>query len=261
MKVALHSNVTGITYLQYSSTIITFILLFLGFSWEWWVLSIFVYYLTGCLGITITFHRYLTHRSFKMPKILEYLFSFFGAMGGTGSSIGWAAVHNAHHKYSDTEKDPHSPHILGLKMMLSRYNYDFNFWDARFLLRDKFHVFLHNYYYLIMLIWASTLLVIDYRLFLFGFVVPQFLQIWASNISNYANHIWGYSNYDTGEGSKNTWWVSAITWGEGWHNNHHSEPWKYTFQHRWWEIDVSAYTIYLICILTGNKASLSNSKY
>lgn len=261
MKNIFHSNVSGITYLQYISTAITLPLLFLGFSWEWWALATFMYYVTGCLGITITFHRYITHKSFKMPRILEYIFSFFAAMGGTGSSIGWAAVHNAHHQYSDTDRDPHSPHTLGLKMMLSKYRYDFKLWDARSLIHDKFHVFLHTYYYLIMLAWAALLFFIDYKLFLFAFIVPQFLQIWASNISNYANHIWGYRNYSTNEGSKNTWWVSAITWGEGWHNNHHAEPWTYTFQRRWWEIDISAYTIYLICLATGNRQSLYNSKY
>jgi stearoyl-CoA desaturase (delta-9 desaturase) len=63
------------------------------------------------------------------------------------------------------------------------------------------------------------------------------------------------------DNSTNTWWISAITWGEGWHNNHHAEPWTYTFQRKWWEFDVSAYTIYVICLLAGTKSSLYNSKY
>lgn len=255
------SSVTGITKMQYVTTAIALCLPFFGFDWYWWLISVGVYYLTGCLGITITFHRYLTHRSFKMPKALEYLFSFFGSMGGTGSPIGWIAVHNAHHRYSDKQGDPHSPHTLGLKMLLSKYDYDFKLRDAKFLLGSKFHIFLHEYYYLIMLIWAGLLFAIDIKLFLFVFIVPAFFQIWASNISNYANHKYGYKNYPTTDGSTNTWWVSAITWGEGWHNNHHAEPWEYTFQRKWWEFDISAYTIYLICILSGTKQSLYNAKY
>lgn len=257
-----HSNVSGITLLQLLSTVVTLMLLYIGFSWQWWALSVFVYYLTGCVGITITFHRYLTHRSFKMPKWCEYLFSFFGAIGGTGSTIGWMAVHNAHHKYSDLPGDPHNPHLIGPKMLLSKYEYDFKVLHSKNLIRDKFHIFLHQYYYLILAIWALILFTIDYRLGLFGFVVPVFLQIWTSNISNYANHMWGYRNYpEMQDTSKNTWWVSMITWGEGWHNNHHAEPWTYTFQRKWWEFDISAYTIYVICLLSGTKDSLYNSKY
>lgn len=256
-----HSNVTGITILQIVSTIVTLSLIFMNFDWQWWVLSIFVYYLTGCLGITITFHRYITHRSFKMPKLCEYLFSFFGAVGGTGSTIGWMAVHNAHHRFSDMPGDPHNPHIIGPKMLLSKYEYDFKLLHSKYLLRDKFHVFLHQYYYLILLVWACLLMAVDYRVFLFGFIVPIFLQIWTSNISNYANHMYGYRNYSVSDSSTNTWWVSALTWGEGWHNNHHAEPWTYTFQRKWWELDISAYTIYFICLISGTKESLYNSKY
>jgi len=257
----LYSNVSSIKILQLISTVITLYLMTLQFNLYWWLLSFFVYFLTGCLGITITYHRYLSHKAFKMPKVFEYLFSMFGALGGTGSTIGWLAVHNVHHKFSDKDKDPHSPHLLGPKLLLTNYNYKFNPLDAKLLLRDKFHIILHQYYNLILLIWAFLLLAINYKLFLFAFIVPVCFQIWASNISNYANHMFGYQNYETGEGSKNTWWVSAITWGEGWHNNHHAEPWHYSFQRKWWEIDISGYVIYLIVILTGNKKSLYNSKY
>lgn len=256
-----YSNVLSIKILQILTTIVTICLIFYGFEIEWWALSIFVYFCTGCLGITITYHRYLAHKAFKMPKVFEYLFSLFGAFGGTGSTIGWLAVHNVHHKFSDLDKDPHSPHLLGLRLLLTNYNYKFNPRDAKPLLRDKFHIFLHQYYNLILLIWALFLFALDYKLLLFVFIVPICFQIWASNISNYANHMFGYQNIKTGEGSKNTWWVSAITWGEGWHNNHHAEPWNYSFQKKWWEIDISGYIIYLLVILTGNRKSLYNSKY
>jgi len=256
-----YSTVNGITKLQYVATVITVATMFAGFEWYWWIASIGAYFLTGCLGVTITFHRLLSHRSFSMPKSMEYIFSFLGAMGGTGSTIGWIAVHNAHHKHSDTDHDPHNPHIIGASMLLSKYRYIFNLRDAKSLIKDKFHMFLHRYYYIIMIIWAGLLCLINIKLFLFCFIVPAFLQIWASNISNYANHLVGYRNYNTSDNSQNTWWVSVITWGEGWHNNHHAEPWMYTFQRRWWEIDISGYVTYLICILTGNRASLYNSKY
>lgn len=256
-----YSNVSTIKYLQITSTITSIFLMFQGFEYYWWLLSIFVYFCTGCLGITITYHRYIAHKSFKMPRALEYLFSFFGAIGGTGSTIGWLAVHNMHHKFSDLDKDPHSPHTLGLRMLLTNYNYKFNPLDARSLLRDSFHVFLHQYYNLILLGWAIFLLLLDIKFFFFVFIVPTCIQIWASNLSNFFNHISGYSNFNTNDNSKNTWWISLITWGEGWHNNHHAEPWKYTFQKHWWELDISAYVIFIIVCLTNNKESLQNSKF
>lgn len=152
-----YSNVSSIKIYQILTTIVTACLVFNNFEIEWWALSIFVYFCTGCLGITITYHRYLAHKAFKMPKVFEYLFSIFGAFGGTGSTIGWLAVHNVHHKFSDLDKDPHSPHLLGLRLLLTNYNYKFNPRDAKPLLRDKFHIFLHQYYNLILLIWALFL--------------------------------------------------------------------------------------------------------
>jgi len=252
-----YSTATGIAITQKLFTLIILGVLFLvAVPSQWWLLSIFVYFLTGCLGITITFHRYLTHKSFSMPKWMEYLFSFFAAMGGTGSSIGWVAVHKTHHRESDTELDPHSPHTRGLKLLLSSYKYEFNHWDSRRLLEDKFHLYLHAYYYIIFIIWGALLFLIDWKIGIFGFIVPVTIQIWISNLSNWGNHLFGYKNYDTDDHSKNTWWLALLAWGEGWHNNHHAQPWHYSFQRKWWEFDISAYTIQLICLLTGNWTDL-----
>ena len=95
MKDIFRANTSYFPYIQAIATAMIVYMLFFAPSAEWWLLSLAVYFLTGCLGITITFHRYLTHNSFKFRyKWMEYLFTFFGAIGGTGSSIGWVAVHN-----------------------------------------------------------------------------------------------------------------------------------------------------------------------
>ena len=83
------------------SIILLSYLIIFDYSWLWLIAGLLGYFLTGCLGITLTFHRYLSHRSFKIQRWLEYLFTFFGCMGGTGSSIGWVAIHRQHHKHSD----------------------------------------------------------------------------------------------------------------------------------------------------------------
>lgn len=255
-----YSNVKGIMLTQLLFTLFSiFGLVYFG-SLEWILLSIFVYYLTGCVGITITFHRYLSHKSFSMPKFLEYLFSFFGSMGGTGSAIGWVAVHKAHHRYSDKEGDPHCPKTLRWRIFVSNYSYDFKPLHVRKLLRDKFHVFIHRYYYPIFVAWGLFLFLLDWKIGFYGFIVPVAIQIWASNISNWGNHTVGYRNYNTNDNSKNTWWISALTWGEGWHNNHHAKPGVYTFQHKWWEFDISGYTILLIALFTGRLNNLKKLK-
>lgn len=247
-----------IFYSQVVFTIVTIAALFMGYGWEYWLASVGVYFLTGCLGVTVTYHRFLSHRSFSMPKWLEYPFSLLAALGGTGSSIGWVLIHKLHHKYSDRDGDPHSPHN-GYKTLFSLYTYKINLYSARNLLKSKFHLFLHQYYYLILLAWALFLLAFGVDVLLFGFIVPVAIQIWTSNISNYGNHMWGYRNFKTNENSRNTWWIAAITWGEGWHNNHHARPGSYTFKLKWWEFDVSGAVIYIIALLTGRRHTLRKS--
>jgi len=246
-----YSNVKGIVITQILFAVLSAVGLYIAFDANWLILSLLVYFVSGCLGITVTYHRYLTHKSFKMPQWCIYLFSFFGAMGGTGSTLGWLSVHRTHHKYSDKDGDPHSPHNAGWKIIFGKYNYNFNPMDAKSVLRDKFHVTLHRYYYLIFVIWGLALFAIDPYLGLYGFIIPVTLQTWISNVTNWANHSTGYTNFNTSDNSKNTWWISALNWGDGWHNNHHARPGSYTFQHKWWEIDISAYAIRLICLLSG----------
>lgn len=210
------------------------------------MLSLFVYFLTGCLGITITFHRYLSHKSFKMSKPMEYLLSILGALGGTGSPLGWVAVHKHHHKYSDRAGDPHSPRQYGWRILFSTYKFEFDKWQVRHLICDPFHLALHNYYHLWILLWAGALWFISAKLLIFGFIVPVTIQLWASNLSNWGNHLFGYRNFATPEYSTNAWWLAAITWGEGWHNNHHRYPNRWNFRHKWWEIDISSWVIRLL---------------
>ena len=118
------STTTSIAVWYLPSLLITLWLLFTqDHSSIWWLASVGMYFITGCLGITITFHRYLTHRSFSMPLWMEKLFTLFGCMGGTGSSIGWVAVHKNHHRYADRPGDPHSPVTQGFSLFYA--NYDF----------------------------------------------------------------------------------------------------------------------------------------
>ena len=248
MKDIFRANTSYFPYIQAVSTATFIYMLFQAVPLQWWLLSIAMYFLTGCLGITITFHRYLTHKSFKFRyKWMEYLFSFFGAIGGTGSSIGWVAVHNEHHKNADQPGDPHAPHNGFWNVIIPKYDFDMNKWAVRRLITNKFHLVLHNYYYLILLVWLALLFLIGgYNVLIFAGIIPVAFQIWASVLSNYGNHSRGYRNFTRKEYRRATGWLSAITWGEGWHNNHHAQPGKWNFQYKWWEIDPSAWVIRLV---------------
>ncbi len=238
------SNTKIFPYIQIPFTLATLFLATQGFGLKWWGLSVFVYFLTGCLGITVTFHRLLTHRAFYMPRWLEYFFSWFGAMGGTGSSVGWVAIHNEHHHHADRPGDPHSPEISGWRVLFPNYTFDLNKWSVRNLIIDPYHKALHDFYHVWLVLWAIALFAIDYRLGLFGFVAPVTIQIWSSVISNYVNHSIGYRNFETLEHSTNNGWVAALTWGEGWHNNHHRYPARWSFRVKWWEFDPSGMMIW-----------------
>lgn len=221
------------------------------FSYWWFIVSLFMYFLTGCIGITVTFHRYLSHKSYDSPKWFQRFGSICGSLGGTGSPIGWRGVHIQHHRYSDHDGDPHSPKTRGLKMFLTTYPFHMSKFAMKDMITDPFQRTIHEYYTLILAIWAVVLLLIDIKLFLFVFVVPIAIQVTLSNLSNYFNHHkhWGcYRDYDTDDDSYNSTWLGLLTWGEGLgHNKHHAEPWNpYYGGDRWWEFDPSYWVIQLV---------------
>lgn len=216
---------------------------------NWIFGTLVMYFFTGCLGITLTFHRYLSHNSFKMHPALEYLFTFFGSVGGTGSSIGWVGVHQQHHLHSDQHGDPHSPKLYGWRIFFPSYTFVINKWRMRRLVTNRFHIFIHEYYLAVLIAWGLLIYAVSgLNGLVFLFVGPIVMQIWISVLSNFANHqeSIGYRNFDTKEDSNNCWWLALLTWGEGWHNNHHRHPHRSTFAVKWWEIDVTGLVVSLV---------------
>lgn len=209
-----------------------------------WFYVFFTYFLFSCLGITITFHRFLTHKSFKFKYVfLEKLFILLGSLAGTGSALGWVAIHRHHHKHSDSKNDVHGP-VRGWKNYVADYDDKVNYILVKDLISNKYILTLHNYGLLVLLIYYVFLLLLGgfNAVALFGFI-PQTLTNIISALCNWFSHKTGYVTYNTGDNSKNTWWLSIITWGDSWHNNHHAKPWLYSFSHKWWEIDISGIII------------------
>jgi stearoyl-CoA desaturase (delta-9 desaturase) len=226
----------------YGVDINTFLLILLGY---------FVY---GCLGIVVTFHRLLTHRSYKTNIFIERLFSIFGCLGGTGSSLAWAAIHINHHLKSDKPTDPHSPSYKGLKIFMLDYAHEVDKntkWRLRYLIKDRFHQFLHRYYFGIIISYSLLLLLIGGPyLMLFLHWAPAAINALMSNIVNYIGHkpnwIGSYRTYNLNDKSSNNWIFAIPTWGETWHNNHHRHPKNFSCGEKWYEIDISAFIIRVI---------------
>jgi fatty-acid desaturase len=218
------------------------------------ILVIAGYFIYGCLGIVVTFHRHLTHKSFKTSKHLVKLFSIFGCLAGTGSPMSWVAIHINHHLRSDKETDPHSPHYKGIKIFALNYSNeidDLTKWRMRDLVTDKFHQFLHRYYFLVLLSWGVILyFVAGLYLTIFFFLTPALLTALMSNVVNYVGHkpqwIGGSRRYQLADYSANNWLWAIPSWGESWHNNHHRYPKRFSLGEKWWEIDISAMVIRLI---------------
>ena len=199
---------------------------------HYWLYSLLGYFLITCLGITVTFHRLLTHKSYRLYKPLEYLFSYFGNIGCTGSSVGWVFVHREHHKHADSPGDPHSPVVLGpLGAFIGDYSGKFNKWSVKEIINDSIHRFMHEYYMLIVLSTVAILFAVDPLLAVHLFFIPVFLNTMASRLSNWIDHDQIFGNRrdtDSKDQAHNVWWWSYLTFGEGWHYNHHKYPgnWK-----------------------------------
>jgi stearoyl-CoA desaturase (delta-9 desaturase) len=208
------------------------------------------HWVTGGLGITLTYHRLLTHRSFATrPKALEYLLTIIGCCASEGGAIGWVADHRRHHAFSDEEGDVHSPNRgFGWAHMFwwmtpditSVHTDDYYRRWAPDLMKDPIHRFLDKYFIVFPILSAVALYAIGGMPWLvWGFFVRSVSVLHSTWLVNSATHIWGYRTFETRDKSTNLWWVALITFGEGWHNNHHAYQTSARHGMRWWEIDTT----------------------
>jgi len=225
------------------------------FTWKALFVAIFLWWLTTSLGIGMGYHRLLTHRGYKTPKWVEYVLTVFATISLEGGPIFWVATHRIHHRYSDHEGDPHSPvdgkwwahmgWILFGKSMhhdtttLAQYVPD--------LAKDKFHVWITKYNYVPIIALAIILYAIGGLPFVFwGIFVRTVVGLHATWLVNSATHTWGKRRFQTRDRSTNSWWVALLTWGEGWHNNHHAHPVSARHGLKWYEIDFNWYGIWIM---------------
>jgi stearoyl-CoA desaturase (delta-9 desaturase) len=243
------------------------------FSWIGFAAMVLGIHVFG-QGITIGYHRLLTHRSFKTPRWVEYTLAILGICCLEDSPVRWVAIHRIHHVHSDHQPDPHSPLVnflwshMGWLMVKNRDTHSFAAIEkfSKDLLRDPFYMYMekrpftHVYiallqipvFFLAGLVigwvgWGQTAaLQLGLSMVVWG-VYVRIIAVWHITWSvNSLSHMFGYQNYNTDEHSRNNWLVALITVGEGWHNNHHEDPSTACLQHRWWEIDISYYEIKML---------------
>lgn len=209
------------------------------------------YFLYGCLGIVVTYHRLLTHNSYKTHPVISKILSVFGCFAMTGSPLAWANIHVNHHLYSDKPEDPHSPLNDGLRIFMLNYNVSDKTSKLRPLVKDKFQQFLHRYYFLFLISYGVLLYAIGgLHLLVFLYLLPAVITAIMSNIVNYVGHkptwVGGFRTYNLRDQSTNNWLWAIPSWGESWHNNHHRYPTKFTFGEKWYHLDISGLVIQLI---------------
>lgn len=200
------------------------------------------FYILNILGNWMTLHRYYAHKSFEFKTVfLKTFFTLLALLSGRGSILGWTYIHRTHHAYSDTEKDPHSPNMLGFKLFgFDHYKKLEEDGFKIFLVKDlitKDQLFYHKYYLLIILLFITLLSYINIEVLYFAYIVPCFLVQLSQNTFNYFGHVVGYRNFDIKDNSRNNPYLFLLILGECWHNNHHASPKNYTTSGAKYEID------------------------
>jgi sn-1 stearoyl-lipid 9-desaturase len=224
------------------------------FSWTALALCVVLHWLTGGIGICMTYHRLLTHRSFAVrPRWLEYVLTAIGCAASEGGAIGWVSDHRRHHAHSDQDEDVHSPkrgfgwaHMFWWMTpdITSEHTPEYYARWAPDLNRDPVHRWMDKWHFIFPLASAGLLYWIGGMPFLvWGFFVRSVLVLHATWLVNSATHIWGYRTHETRDLSTNNWWVALMAYGEGWHNNHHAFQTSARHGLAWWEVDMTYWGI------------------
>lgn len=222
------------------------------------VLMGLTWFLAGCPGIGIGYHRLLTHRGFTTPKWLEYTLVLCGCLAVQGAPLWWVAWHRQHHQFTEKrDKDPHTPKdgffwshmgwlikqppLMHSKDLLEMYVPDLN--------QSTFYRWLNRWWWIPIASLASLLLITSgWPAVGWGVCVPVVLCWHCTWLVNSVCHVFGSRRYTTNDNSRNNWWVALLTFGEGWHNNHHHQPTSAKHGRKWFEFDVNWYVIRILSV-------------
>lgn len=234
---------------------------FTGFSWVA-VAVLAVTYTVRVFALTAGFHRYFSHRSFKTSRAFQFVMAWVGTSSAQLGPMWWAANHRHHHQHSDEEEDIHSPVIkdafwahIGWVLCKAHRTIKYDrikdlskYPELHFV--DRFHVLpvlslIGGLYLLGAGLNAAfpALGTSGMQLVMWGFFLSTILVYHVTFCVNSVTHIVGKKRFETNDESRNNWWVALLTFGEGWHNNHHRWPLSARQGMYWWELDITYYML------------------
>ena len=238
-----------------------------GFSWIAFIVCISLFAIR-MFAITGFYHRYFSHKTFKTSRFVQLLFAMIGATAVQRGPLWWAAHHRGHHMHSDTSEDKHSPKEHGflwshMGWFLTKSNFVTNTKFIRELIRfpelriiDRFDLlmplalsiglFIAGHY---LNQYEPQLNTNGFQLFIWGFSLSTVMLYHATFLVNSVAHQWGKKRYETKDTSRNNFIIAILTFGEGWHNNHHHYPGSARQGFYWWEIDLTYYALKFLAMI------------
>ena len=238
-----------------------------GFSWIALVSAV-VLYSVRMFAITGFYHRYFSHRTFRTTRVWQFIFALLGNSAAQRGPLWWAGHHRLHHKHSDNFTDPHSPKIHGfwwshVGWITTKSTFNTPMEQVKDLAKFPELMFLDRFPSLVPLLLAIVLYLLGWilhqrfpglgtnggQLVVWGFLISTVFLYHATFTINSLAHSWGTRRYETNDDSRNNFLLALITFGEGWHNNHHHFPRSVRQGLRWWEIDVTYYILRLMAWL------------
>lgn len=228
------------------------IVAFFTFSWQNLAALLIGNWIVGSFGVGLGYHRLLTHRSFKAPNWLTYFLTSLGTMSMQDSPEKWVATHRIHHAFVETDKDPHSSRPgfwwsqIGWVVWGTAQDHD----AATFkkyvpdLQKDRFLTLLSQFYLVPIILSGFILFAIGgWTMIVWGLFARVVVGWHTTWFVNSLSHIYGRREFDTRDDSTNNWFVALLTFGEGWHNNHHAYPSSARHGLKWYQFDMNWITI------------------
>jgi stearoyl-CoA desaturase (delta-9 desaturase) len=219
-------------------------ILFVPFSWSlvaWFAGS----YLVRMFGVTAGYHRYFSHRSYRLGRVAQFALAVLAQTSGQKGALWWAAHHRHHHRNADEERDIHSPWRQGFWwshagwILSNRYDK----YDAKRIADFSKYPelrWLDRHHWVPTVVYAAAILALGGpAAFLWGYVASTVFLYHATFTINSLAHVWGSRRFETPDESRNNLFLALLTLGEGWHNNHHHSMGSCRQGYRWWELDIT----------------------
>ena len=212
------------------------------------------FYLVRMWSIIVGYHRYFSHRSFKTSRAFQFLMALIGISCVQKGPLWWAAHHRHHHRHSDHEEDVHSPTLRGffwshIGWIMCKKYFPTEHHRVRDFMKYPELRWLDRHYIAVPLVMGALIWwLAGFEVFMWAGIIST-VVLWHGTFTiNSLAHVFGSRRFETKDTSRNNFWLSLITLGEGWHNNHHYYPGSARQGFYWWEIDIGYYSLRLLAL-------------